>query len=63
MEQFYKDHRVEITAWLDGDRRYGSVYILYCEGHKNILVTFPLSDTFATYDGAIEASLVAAHTG
>ena len=61
MEQFYKGHRIEISTWLDGDGWCASVFIYYTEGPRNILVTFPVPDTFNTYDGAMEASLAAAH--
>jgi hypothetical protein len=61
MEQFYKDHRIEVSTWLDGDRWCASLFIYYSKGPQNVLVTFPVSDTFKTYDGAIEASLAAAH--
>ena len=61
MEQFYKDDRVEVTAWLDGHVWCASVFIYYSDAHMNTLVIFPMPDTFKTYDGAIEACLAAAH--
>lgn len=60
MEQFYKDHRIEVSLWLDGDGWFVSLFIYYREKATNILVTFSLNEKFTTYDGAIEAGLAAA---
>jgi hypothetical protein len=61
MEKFYKDHRIEISGWLDNDGWFISVSIYH--QHKeglNILVTFPLSENFATYGEAVVAGFAAA---
>jgi hypothetical protein len=60
MEQFYKDHRIEVSVWRDGDGWFSSLFIYYSEGPHNVLVTFAMPDTFKTYDGAIEAGFAAA---
>jgi hypothetical protein len=60
MEQFYKDHRIELSVWRDGEGWFSSLFIYYSEGPHNVLVTFAVPDTFKTYDGAIEAGLAAA---
>jgi hypothetical protein len=60
MEQFYKDHRIEVSVWLDGDGWFVSLFIYYHEETTNILVTFSLNEKFTTYDGAVEAGLAAA---
>jgi len=60
MEQFYKDHRIEVSLWLDGDGWFVSLFIYYHEGATNILVTFSLNEQFTTYYGAVEAGLAAA---
>ena len=60
MEQFYKGHRIEVSVWRDGDGWFANLFIYYSEGTHNILVTFAMSNTFKTYDGAIEAGLAAA---
>jgi hypothetical protein len=61
MEKFYKNHRIEISGWLDNDGWFISVFIYnhYKEG-ANILVTFPLNENFATYSEAIVAGFAAA---
>jgi hypothetical protein len=61
MEKFYKNHRIEISGWLDNDGWFMSVSIYH--QHKegaNILVTFPLNENFATYGEAVVAGLAAA---
>jgi len=60
MEQFYKDHRIEVSVGLDGDGWFVSLFIYYHEEATNILVTFSLNEKFTTYDGAVEAGLAAA---
>ena len=60
MEKFYKNHRIEVSLWLDGDGWLVSLFIYYNETGRNILVTFLLDKKFATYDEAIEAGLSAA---
>lgn len=60
MEKFYKNHRIEVSLWLDGEGWLVSLFIYYNETGRNILVTFSLDKKFATYDGAIEAGLSAA---
>lgn len=60
MEQFYKDHRIEVSLWLDGDGWSVSLFIYYREEATNILVTFSLNEKFTTYDGAVKAGLAAA---
>jgi hypothetical protein len=60
MEQFYKDHRIEVSVWLADDAWFISLFIYYHEQSKNILVTFSLKEKFATYDEAVEAGLDAA---
>jgi hypothetical protein len=60
VEQSYKDHRIEVSAYLDGDTWFTSSYIYYSEGSRNILLTFPINQEFKTYHEAIEAGLVAA---
>jgi hypothetical protein len=59
MEQFYKDHRIEISVWLDGDSWFVSLFS-YHEEATNILVTFSLNEEFTTYDRAVEAGVAAA---
>jgi hypothetical protein len=61
MEKFYKNHRIEISGWLDNDGWFISVSIYH--QHKegaNILVTFPLSEPFAIYGEAVVAGFAAA---
>ena len=60
MEKFYKDHRIEVSAWLDGDSWFVSLFIYYHEEATNILLTFSLNEKFTTYDGA--GGLAAAQT-
>jgi hypothetical protein len=60
MEKFYKDHRIEVSGWLNNDRWFVSVFIYYHEEGKNILVTFSLNETYATYSGAVIAGFAAA---
>ena len=60
MEQFYKDHRIEVSLWLDGDDWFVSLFIYYREEATNILVTFSLNEKFTTYDGAVKAGLAGA---
>ena len=60
MEQFYKDHRIEVSAYVDGDTWFTSSYIYYSEGSRNILVTFPMNQEFKTYHEAMKAGLAAA---
>jgi hypothetical protein len=60
MEKFYKNHRIEVSLWLDGECWLVSLFIYYNETGRNILVTFLLDKKFATYDEAIEAGLSAA---
>lgn len=60
MEQFYKGHRIEVSALRDGDGWCAGLFIYYSEGPQNRLVTFAVNDTFRTYDQAIDAGLAAA---
>ena len=60
MQQIYKDHRIEISVWLDGDEWCANSYIYYQQGPRNMLVSFALPYTFKTYHEAIEAGLLAA---
>ena len=60
MEKFYKDHRIELSSWLDNDGWFVSVFIYYYEEGKNILVTFSLNEKFATYSGAGAAGFTTA---
>jgi hypothetical protein len=60
MEKFYKNHRIEVSLSLEGDGWSVSLFIYYNENNTNILVTFSLDKTFATYDRAVEAGLSAA---
>jgi hypothetical protein len=60
MEHFYKNHRIEISVWLDNNGWFVSSFIYYQVEGTNILQTFSLSEKFATYDGAVRAGLAAA---
>ena len=60
MEQFYKDHRIEVSLSLGADSWFVSLFIYYHERATSILVTFSLKEKFATYDEAVEAGLDAA---
>jgi hypothetical protein len=60
MEQFYKNHRIEISVWLDGDEWFVGLYIYYQVERTNTLVTFSLEGKFTTYDEAVKAGLEAA---
>jgi hypothetical protein len=60
MEKFYEDHRIEVSASLDGDCWSVSLFIYYQEEATNILVTFSLDESFTSYNGAVEAGLAAA---
>jgi hypothetical protein len=60
MEKFYKNHRIEISVWLDNDGWFVSVFIYYHEEAKNLLVTFPLNENFATYGEAVVAGFAVA---
>jgi hypothetical protein len=60
MEKFYGDYRIEVSASLDGDGWFVSLFIYYHEEATNILVTFSLNESFTKYDGAVEAGLAAA---
>ncbi len=60
MDKFYKNHRIEVSLWLDGEGWFVSLFIYYNENGTNILVTFSLNKQFTTYDEAIEAGLSAA---
>ena len=62
MEQFYKNHRIEITPWLDLGDWVVNIFIFF-QAHEEgtaMLVTFALEERFKTSDDAIEAGLVAA---
>jgi hypothetical protein len=61
MEKFYKNHRIEISGWLDNDGWFISVSIhhQYIEG-ANIFVTFPLNQNFETYGEGAVAGFAAA---
>jgi hypothetical protein len=60
MEQFYKNHRIEVSLLLDNNTWTVSLFIYYSEGSQNILVTFGINQNFKTYDEAIDAGLAAA---
>jgi hypothetical protein len=60
MEKFYKNHRIEVSVWLEGDDWFANLYIYYSKGLQNVLVSFPVPDSFRTYDGAMEAGLALA---
>jgi hypothetical protein len=61
MEKFYKDHRIEMSGWLDNDGWFISVSIYHQEKEgANRLVIFPLSENFATYGEAVVAAFAAA---
>ena len=60
MEHFYKDHRIEVSVWLDGDEWFVGLYIYYQVECTNTLVTFSLEGKFTTYDEAVKAGLEAA---
>jgi hypothetical protein len=64
MEKFYRNHRIEISGWLDNDGWFISVSIYHQpkEG-ANIRLTFPLSETFATYGEAVVTGFAAAQEG
>jgi hypothetical protein len=60
MEHFYKNHRIEVSVWLDSDSWFVSLYVYYQVERTNTLVTFSLKDQFTTYDEALKAGLAAA---
>jgi hypothetical protein len=60
MEQFYKNHNIEVSVWLNGEGWFINVFIYYREEATNILVTFAVKEKFTTYDEAVEAGLNAA---
>jgi len=60
MEKFYRDHRIQVSTSLDGDRWFVSLFIYYHEEATNILVTFSLNESFTNYNEAVEAGLAAA---
>jgi hypothetical protein len=60
MEKFYKNRRIEISGWHDNDGWFVSIFITYQEQGKNILVTFPLNEQFATYSQAVVGGVAAA---
>jgi hypothetical protein len=60
MKHFYKDHRIEVSVWLDGDEWFVGLYIYYQVERTNTLVTFSLEGKFTTYDEAVKAGLEAA---
>ena len=60
MEHFYRDHRIEVSAWLDVGGWCASLFIYYSDGPQNILVTFGVNDAFNTYNDAMKAGLAAA---
>jgi hypothetical protein len=61
MEQFYKDHRIEVLVWLDSDRWLVKIFLYYSDGAVNTLSTLAMNEKFTTYDEAIKASLAAAN--
>jgi hypothetical protein len=60
MERFYRDHRIELSAGLDGNAWKVSLFIYYSQGNQNVVVTFPVDQEFTTYDDAMKAGLAAA---
>jgi hypothetical protein len=60
MENFYKNHRIQVSPWLDDNAWTVKLFIYYTEGSQNILVTFPTTQKFKTYDEAINGGLAAA---
>ena len=60
MEQFYKDHRIEVLVWSDRDGWLPSLFIYYNKGIVNLLETFAVPGTFKTYDEAVEAGFTEA---
>src|SRR5262245_19174763 len=60
MEQFYKGHRIEVLAGLDGPDWVVSLCIFCQEGAAHTLVTFGIDKQFARYDWAMEAGIFAA---
>jgi hypothetical protein len=60
MEYFYKNHRIEVSAWLENDGWFVSLYVYYPVEPTNTLVTFSLKDHFTTYDEALKTGLAAA---
>jgi hypothetical protein len=60
MEQFYKNHRIEVSLLLDDNTWTVSLFIYYSEGSQNILVTFPMNQVFKTYNDAMDAGFAAA---
>jgi ABC-type thiamine transport system substrate-binding protein len=59
VEQFYKGHRIEVSAWRIGDSWFTSSYIYFSEGSRNIVLTFPTSQELKIYEDAVEAGLAA----
>jgi hypothetical protein len=60
VEQFYKGHRIEVLAGLDGPDWVVSLRIFCQEGAAQTLVIFGISKQFARYDWAIKAGITAA---
>jgi hypothetical protein len=60
MEQFYKEHHIQVVVWEDSADWVANVYIDYQQGVQSRLVTFMLTQTWATYSEAVEAGLATA---
>ena len=60
MEQFYKNHHIEVSVWLNDEGWFINVFIYYSENRTNILVTFAVNEKSTTYAEAVEVGLTAA---
>jgi hypothetical protein len=60
MEHFYKEHHIQVSVWEDSTGWVANLYIDYQQGVQNRLVTFMLTQTWATYSEAVEAGLATA---
>ena len=60
MEHLYNGHLIQVSVWEDSTGWVVNLYISYQEGVQNILITFMLNQTWATYSEAVEAGLATA---
>ena len=57
MDQVYKGHKIQASAWLHGSGWKPGVVVTYSEGGKNLLRNITIDQIFPTCDEAEQAGL------
>jgi hypothetical protein len=55
MDQVYKDHKIQVSAWPDLSGWKPSVVVTYSEGGKNLLRNITIDQIFSTSEEAEQA--------